>query len=118
MGSQEPQVRPDATRRLLLTGAGGFVGSHILLHLLENTDWEIVAIDSFRHKGLTDRIRQMVYENHPEYVRRIGIFVHDLKVPISETLAHQMGKIDYIINTASESHVNRSIEEPRPVCGE
>lgn len=101
-------------KRVLLTGAGGFVGSHTLIHLLHNTDWEIVVIDSFRHKGLTDRIRQMVHESHPEYTDRIRIFTHDLVVPISDVMAEQMGKIDYVISMASESHVDRSIEEPRP----
>lgn len=100
-------------KRLLLTGAGGFVGSHTLIHILHNTDWEVVVLDSFRHKGLTDRIRQMVHESHPEYIDRVHIFVHDLRVPISDTLAEQMGHIDYIINMASESHVDRSISDPR-----
>lgn len=100
-------------KRVLLTGAGGFVGSHTLIHILHNTDWEVVCLDSFRHKGLTDRIRQMVHESHPEYLDRLKVFVHDLRVPISPTLAGQMGKLDYIISMASESHVDRSIEEPR-----
>jgi UDP-glucose 4-epimerase len=42
--------------RLLLTGGGGFVGSHTLIHFLHNTDWEIVVLDSFMHMGKTDRI--------------------------------------------------------------
>ena len=37
-------------KRVLLTGASGFVGSHILRHLLINTDWEIVCPTTFRHK--------------------------------------------------------------------
>lgn len=102
------------SKRVLLTGAGGFVGSHTLIHFLHNTDWEIVVLDSFRHKGLTDRIRQMVHESHPEYLDRLHVLVHDLRVPISKTLATHMGKIDYIVSMASESHVDRSIEEPRP----
>ena len=100
-------------KRVLLTGAGGFVGSHTLAHILVNTDWEIVVIDSFRHKGLTDRLRQMVYDTYPEHTSRVNIFVHDLRVPISSILANQMGHIDYVINMASESHVDRSIENPR-----
>ena len=27
-------------KRLLLTGAAGFVGSHILKYLVKNTDWD------------------------------------------------------------------------------
>ena len=43
-------------KRILLTGASGFVGSHVLRHLLVNTDWEIVCPVTFRHKGNSDRI--------------------------------------------------------------
>jgi uncharacterized protein YbjT (DUF2867 family) len=38
--------------KVLLTGAGGFVGHHTLAHLLKTTDWDIVAKDSFRHFGI------------------------------------------------------------------
>ena len=43
-------------QRLLLTGASGFVGSHVLRHILTNTDWEVVCPVTFKHKGLPDRI--------------------------------------------------------------
>ena len=44
-------------KRVLLTGASGFVVSHVLRHILANTDYEIVCLVSFRHRGITDRIR-------------------------------------------------------------
>jgi len=96
--------------RVLLTGAGGFVGSHTLRHIMQKTDWHVVVLDSFRHKGVTDRIRiQMDGMDRS----RLTVLTHDLQAPISPYLAHQMGKIDYIISMASESHVDRSIEAPR-----
>lgn len=97
-------------KRVLLTGAGGFVGSHTLRHLLVNTDWEIVITDSFRHKGTTDRVATQLAGQDRS---RVQVFVHDLRVPISSILARKMGKLDYIISMASESHVDRSIAEPR-----
>ena len=36
------------TKRVLITGAGGSIGCHVLRHFLKNTDWDIVAIDSFQ----------------------------------------------------------------------
>jgi dTDP-glucose 4,6-dehydratase len=101
-------------KRLLLTGAGGFVGSHCLIHILHNTDWRVVVIDSFRHKGVTDRLREMVWESHPEYTYRVKVIAHDLTVPFSTVLVNDIGRIDYIINMASESHVDRSIQFPVP----
>lgn len=48
------------TNRVLLTGVGGSIGCHVLIHLLHNTDWIITGLDSFRHKGLTDRVVEVM----------------------------------------------------------
>lgn len=99
--------------RILLTGAGGFIGHHTLAHLLEHTDWDIVCLESFRNKGLSSRIREVLEENESERAR-VDVIHHDLKAPIDPITAKRIGNIDVIINIASESHVDRSIEEPRP----
>lgn len=99
--------------RVLLTGASGFVGSHVLRHLLTNTDWQVTCLASFRHRGLTDRIRLAV-QGIDDDCRRVRVLHHDLTAPISPVLAHEIGHVDYILNVASESHVDRSIEEPAP----
>ena len=97
--------------RVLLTGASGFVGSHVLRHLLAETDWDITCLVSFRHHGLTDRIRLATAGLDDEHVRT-RVLTHDLTAPISPVLASTIGPVDYIINVASESHVDRSIIEP------
>lgn len=99
--------------RVLLTGAGGFVGHHFLEHALENTDWEIVCIDSFRHRGKTDRIRE-VLDGRPDDAERVHVLTHDLRAPISAQLDHEIGYVNYVISMASDSHVDRSCVEPRP----
>ncbi len=102
-------------KRVLLTGAGGAIGVHMLAHLMHNTDWEVVATDSFNvdHKGYFDRIT-CVCRNHPEWSARIKIFVHDLQAPFTNREVEQIGKIDYIINLASRSDVHNSIGDPLP----
>ena len=99
--------------RVLLTGAGGFVGHHTLAHLLKTTDWEIVATDSFRHFGISARLRA-VFEELPQSRSRVSVITHDLVTPIDSVTAGEIGPIDVIINMASASHVDRSIQEPRP----
>lgn len=101
--------------RILLTGAGGFVGHHTLEHLLINTDWEIICTDSFRHAGKTDRIAEvLVPPDLPGLERRVTVVTHDLTAPWSPQLAEHVGQVDAIISMASESHVDRSISDPVP----
>lgn len=99
-------------KRLLLTGGGGFIGAHTFAHIMHNTDWDVVIIDSFRHKGKTDRITEMI-ESHPDWRTRLKVITHDLTAPFSDQLVERIGRIDYVINMASESHVDRSITDPR-----
>lgn len=92
-------------KRLLLTGSAGFLGHHVVEHFLTHTDWEIIGIDSFKHRG--DALR--IQENS-----RYTVHCSDLSAPISHRVARRIGKVDYILNVASESHVDRSITDPVP----
>ncbi len=100
-------------KRVLLTGASGFVGAHVLRHILKNTDWHVVCLTTFKHKGLQDRIRFAVSGIDDDF-DRVDVLLCDLSSPISPITASKFGKIDYVLNVASESHVDRSIENPTP----
>lgn len=100
-------------RRLLITGVGGSIACHFLAHIFHNTDWEIVGTDSFRHKGWTDRVEVML-ASHPEWRKRLTVITHDLTAPFSPLMVKKMGRIDYIINMASLSDVEASIQDPVP----
>jgi dTDP-glucose 4,6-dehydratase len=101
--------------RLLLTGAGGAIGVHVLAYLMEHTDWNVVALDSFKaeHKGYFDRITT-VCKGHPEWNRRIQVFSHDLTAPFSAREIERLGHVGYIVNLASRSDVQNSVEDPLP----
>lgn len=114
-------------KRVLLTGVGGFIGAHCLQYWLEKTDWEIIGIDSFRHKGWTSRISevQMNLVGDDYNPKRREFYNHDLTVPIDPPLENLLLKrtidsrgnvkekpIDIIINMASDSAVERSTSDP------
>lgn len=99
--------------RLLLTGAGGFIGAHTLAAVLAGTDWDVIATDSFRHFGKTDRLTE-VLTTYPGEAGRVRVVTHDLTVPWSAQAIDRLWPVDYIVNMASESHVDRSIAEPIP----
>lgn len=106
------------SKRVLITGHGGFVGHHCLEYFLQNTDWEFLCIDSFRHKGSCRRVVESANNS------RVKTFVHDLSVPVDRQLENllfdrkvisyglESKPIDIIINIASESAVERSLEDP------
>jgi dTDP-glucose 4,6-dehydratase len=96
------------SKKVLVTGSAGFVGAHLVEHIMRETDWEVVGIDSFNHRG--DSLR--IYHDPDRY----KVFCHDLRSPISERLMKKIGEVDYVLSVASESHVDRSIEEPVPFC--
>lgn len=111
--------------RVLLTGASGFAGSHVLEHILTNTDWDVVCIASWKHKGTPERIEEILKgdpgsfldENnniHKSWSQRVTVITHDLESPFTEMTMKRIGEITYILNLASDSHVDRSITDPVP----
>ncbi len=98
-------------KRVLLTGLAGSIGVHVVSHIMLNTDWDIVGIDSFRHKGYGKRL-DYLFGQYPEWQSRVKIFQHDLTCPISPSLKEQIGDIDYILHLAAISDVFFSVENP------
>jgi len=97
-------------KRVLLTGGCGFIGGHTVEHWLVNTDWHIVVMDALRHAGDVARLTaSKVFD--PD---RVTVVWHDLRASIYSSLAKEIGDVDYVVNMASDSHVERSINEPVP----
>jgi len=97
--------------KAFLTGAGGFVGSHVLRHLLMETDWEIVCSVSFQHKGMPERIASSTCGDD-KWARRVTIVHWDMQAPAPMSLHAALEGCEVFMNVASESHVDRSIEDP------
>lgn len=95
-------------KRVLVTGSAGFVGSHFVEHVLKNTDWKVVGLDSFRHRGDALRVQP---DMDPS---RYEMHFCDLAGGIGHRLRDRIGTIDFLVNFASDSHVDRSITDPVP----
>jgi dTDP-glucose 4,6-dehydratase len=94
---------------VLVTGAAGFVGSFIVKHILENTTWDVVGLERLSYSGSLDRLEPVV----KKYPTRYKSVLHNLQSEINEHVAKEIGYVDYIIHVAANSHVDRSIENPR-----
>lgn len=101
--------------RCLLTGSSGFVGSHVLRHVLARTDWDVICPVTFHHKGLPARIESAVC-GHP-WQERVRVVHWDMRAPADPLLMKAFRGCDVIMNVASESHVDRSIADPPRFVG-
>lgn len=88
-------------RNYLVTGAAGFIGSHVVDQILERSDVEKVFVVDFLGEG--SNINNL--SNDP----RVDLIVQDL---CNTYWKEKLPKIDYILHLAAESHVDRSIEDP------
>lgn len=97
--------------KILLTGICGFIGQHILEHIIKTTDYEIVGIDklTYASNGF-ERLRDSGCLDNP----RVKLFSTDFTQPISWGLVKELGDINYILHVGAETHVDRSIEDPEP----
>lgn len=92
--------------RILVTGGCGFIGSNFIHYLLKTTDFEIINLDALTYSGNPDNLKDV--EKSKRY-RFVHGRIEDKKL-VSELLAD----VDHLVNFAAESHVDRSILDPRP----
>lgn len=96
--------------KILITGGCGFAGSHVIEHVLKNTDWEIVIFDKLTYaaSGL-DRMREIrALDNN-----RVFLFSVDITRPLSIGIIKECKNVDYILHMAAATHVDKSIKDPR-----
>lgn len=100
--------------RILITGGCGFLGAHLIEHLLKNTDATIIVLDrmTYASQGF-DRLRDVA--NNVDGMReRVTLLGCDLSQPIPDGISQEVGQVDYVIHAAAETHVDNSIVSPLP----
>jgi dTDP-glucose 4,6-dehydratase len=85
-------------KRILVTGAFGFVGRHVVSYVLDETDWEVVAVDTKTHGFLPEDRVQVVNAN----------LEHQWTFELNE----RVGRVDAVFHLAAASDVKHSLDYP------
>ena len=95
----------------LVTGAAGFIGANYIKYLLEkkyqDEDIKVIVLDLLTYAGNLGTIKNNIDDKRCVFVRG-DIRDRDL---VNGLFADN--DIDYVVNFAAESHVDRSIEDPQ-----
>lgn len=96
-------------KTVIVTGACGFIGHHVVEHFILKTDYNIVILDklTYASKGY-ERLRSAELIDN----KRVRVFSVDLAQPMSDGLIKEIGDVNIIIHMAAESHVDNSIQYP------
>ena len=95
-------------KKYLVTGAAGFIGANFVKYMLsKNENIYIVILDKLTYAGNLGTIKNEIEDSRVEFV--LGDICDKEKV--SEIFAKH--DIDYVVNFAAESHVDRSITNPQ-----
>ncbi|WP_273328074.1 dTDP-glucose 4,6-dehydratase [Vallitalea guaymasensis] len=91
-------------KTILVTGGAGFIGSNFIRYIINKyDDYRIINLDALTYAGNLDNLNNI--KDNPNYVFVKGD-ISDI-----DTVNKIMEKgVDYIINFAAESHVDRSID--------
>jgi dTDP-glucose 4,6-dehydratase len=95
---------------ILVTGGCGFIGSNFIRYTLKNRkEAKVINIDKLTYAGNVANLSDVVKEYAPSRYRFIKGDICDKEI-IEDTFSQT--DIDWVVNFAAESHVDRSIEEP------
>ena len=101
-------------KRVIVTGAAGFIGSALVRLLLKETDAEVLVIDKLTYAGVPESLKEVGLD--PATLASSNPHLKFLKADICDLAAMEKAFADFqpdtIFHLAAESHVDRSIDGP------
>jgi len=94
------------SKKLLITGGAGFIGSAVIRHIINNTNHSVINVDKLTYAGNLESLESI--ENNARYsFERVDICnATEIKRVFKEY------QPDIVMHLAAESHVDRSIDGP------
>ena len=94
----------------LVTGAAGFIGSNYLKYILnkyKNDDIKVIVVDVLTYAGNLGTIAKEIKDERVKFEK---VDIRDQR-EIARIFSEN--EVDFVVNFAAESHVDRSIENPQ-----
>lgn len=94
----------------LVTGAAGFIGSNYLKYILnkyKNDDIRVIVVDVLTYAGNLGTIANEIKDERVKFEK---VDIRDQR-EIARIFSEN--EVDFVVNFAAESHVDRSIENPQ-----
>jgi len=92
--------------KVVVTGGAGFIGSALIRHILQHSDFHVINIDKLTYAGNLQTIQEV--SNKKSY-KFFQIDITEQK-KVEQVLLEE--KPDLLMHLAAESHVDRSIDNP------
>ena len=96
------------TKRVVITGGAGFIGSTLVRHLIYETDFQVCVVDKLTYAGNLESLSSVAGDQRYKFVRA------DIADRASMNEIFDGFRPDIVFNLAAESHVDRSIDAPSP----
>src|SRR3954465_11673288 len=100
------QVSRLMSKRILVTGGAGFIGSAVVRHIIRETDHRVLVVDKLTYAGNLDSL--VPVSNDPRY----AFLRADITDAPKMREAFESYQPDAVMHLAAESHVDRSIDGP------
>jgi UDP-glucose 4-epimerase len=92
-------------KTILVTGGAGYIGSHTVVELLKNAEYDVIIVDNFSNSN--PEIINRLYEVTQ---RPVKIYHRDCREQMDDILSEH--KVDAIIHFAAYKAVGESVENP------
>jgi dTDP-glucose 4,6-dehydratase len=94
------------SKRILVTGGAGFIGSAVVRHIIRESDHRVLVVDKLTYAGNLDSLGPV--SNDPRY----AFMRADIADAPKMREAFESFQPDAVMHLAAESHVDRSIDGP------